>query len=43
MHIICDKSKLIEGMNIVMKEITGKTKMMNLECVDIEVKDKQIK
>ena len=38
MHIICDKSKLIEGMNIVMKAILGKTTMMILECVVIEVK-----
>ena len=42
MHIICDKSKLIEGMNIVMKAIPGKTTMMILECVVIEV-DNQIK
>ena len=42
MHIICDKSKLIEGMNIVMKAIPGKTTMMILECVVIEVKDNQI-
>ena len=43
MHIICDKSKLIEGMNIVLKAIPGKTTMMILECVVIEVKDNQIK
>ncbi len=43
MHIICDKSKLIEGINIVMKAIPGKTTMMILECVVIEVKDNQIK
>lgn len=43
MHIICDKSKLIEGMNIVMKAIPGKTTMMILECVVIEVKGNQIK
>ena len=43
MHIICDKSKLIEGMNIVMKALPGKTTMMILECVVIEVKDNQIK
>lgn len=43
MHIICDKSKLIEGMNFVMKAIPGKTTMMILECVVIEVKDNQIK
>lgn len=43
MHIICDKSKLIEGMNTVMKAIPGKTTMMILECVVIEVKDNQIK
>lgn len=43
MHIICDKSKLIEGMNIVMKAIPGKTTMMILECVVIKAKDNQIK
>ena len=43
MHIICDKSKLIEGLYIVMKAIPGKTTMMILECVVIEVKDNQIK
>ena len=43
MHIICDKSKLFEGMNIVMKAIPGKTTMMILECVVIEAKDNQIK
>lgn len=43
MHIICDKSKLIEGMNIVMEAIPGKTTMMILECVVIEAKDNQIK
>lgn len=43
MHIICDKSKLIEEMNIVIKAIPGKTTMMILECVVIEVKDNQIK
>lgn len=43
MNITCDKAKLIEGMNIVMKAIPGKTTMPILECVVIEVKDSQIK
>lgn len=43
MNIICDKSKLIDGMNIVMKAIPGKTTMPILECVVIEVKNNCIK
>lgn len=43
MNIICEKTKLIEGMNIVMKAIPGKTTMAILECVVIDVKDDQIK
>ncbi|MCH5267546.1 MAG: DNA polymerase III subunit beta [Lachnospiraceae bacterium] len=43
MNIVCDKAKVIEGMNIVMKAIPGKTTMAILECVVIEAKDNQIK
>ena len=44
MHIICDKSKLIEGMNIVMKAIPGKTTMMIFYNYTFQkVKDNQIK
>lgn len=43
MNIICEKSKLIEGMNIVMKAIPGKTTMPILECVVIDAKDNEIK
>lgn len=43
MNIICDKSNLIEGMNIVMKAIPGKTTMEILECVVIDVKEERIK
>lgn len=43
MNIICDKSNLIEGMNIVMKAIPGKTTMEILECVVIDVKEECIK
>lgn len=43
MKIICDKSNLIEGMNIVMKAIPAKTTMEILECVVVDVQDGQIK
>ncbi|MDO4166854.1 MAG: DNA polymerase III subunit beta [Eubacteriales bacterium] len=43
MNIICDKSNLIEGMNIVMKAIPSKTTMEILECVVIDVKEECIK
>ena len=43
MNIICDKSNLIEGINIVMKAIPSKTTMEILECVVIEVKEDRIK
>ncbi len=43
MKIICDKPKLIEGMNIVMKAVPGKTTMEILECVVIDVHDDCIK
>lgn len=43
MNIVCDKSNLIEGINIVMKAIPSKTTMEILECVVIEVKEDRIK
>lgn len=43
MNIICEKTKLIEGMNIAMKAIPGKTTMAILECVVIEAANNQIK
>lgn len=43
MNIVCDKSTLIEGMNIVMKAIPGKTTMEILECVVLDVKEERIK
>lgn len=43
MNIICDKSKLIEGINIVLKAIPSKSTMAILECLVIEVKEGYIK
>ncbi len=43
MNIICDKSKLLEGTNIVLKAIPGKSTMAILECIVIEVRDHTIK
>lgn len=43
MNIICDKSKLLEGINIVMKAIPGKSTMAILECIVIDVKENMIK
>lgn len=43
MNIICDKSKLIEGINIVLKAIPSKSTMTILECLVIEVKEGYIK
>ena len=43
MNIICDKSKLIEGINIALKAIPGKSTMAILECLVLEVKDNIIK
>ena len=36
MNIICDKSKLLDGINIVLKAIPGKSTMAILECLVIE-------
>lgn len=43
MNIICDKSKLLEGINIALKAIPGKSTMAILECMIIEAKENQIK
>ena len=42
MNIICDKVKLLEGINIVMKAISGKSTMAILECIVVEVRDNTI-
>lgn len=39
MNIICDKSKLLEGINISLNAIPGKSTMAILECMVIEAKD----
>lgn len=43
MNIICDKSKLLEGINIALKAIPGKSTMEILECLVLEVADGSIK
>lgn len=43
MNIICDKSKLVEGINIVLKAIPSKSTMAILECMVIEAKSNTIK
>lgn len=43
MNIICDKSKLLEGINIALKAISGKSTMAILECMVLEVKEQIIK
>lgn len=43
MNIICEKSKLLEGINIALKAIPGKSTMAILECLVIEVSDNMIK
>lgn len=43
MNIICDKSKLLEGINIALKAISGKSTMTILECMVLEVKEQIIK
>ena len=42
MNILCDKSKLIEGVNIILKAISGKSTMPILEFIVIDVKENQI-
>lgn len=43
MNIVCEKSKLLEGINIALKAISGKSTMAILECMVIEVRDETIK
>ena len=43
MNIVCDKSKLLEGINIALKAISGKSTMAILDCLVIEVRDSMIK
>ena len=43
MNIICDKKGLLEGINIALKAIPGKSTMAILECMVIEVKDDVIR
>ena len=43
MNIICDKNKLLEGINIVLKAIPGKSTMAILECLVIEAENNIIK
>ena len=43
MDIICDKSKLLDGINIVLKAIPGKSTMAILECLVIEAENNIIK
>jgi len=43
MNIICNKSKLLEGINIALKAISGKSTMAILDCLVLEVKNNTIK
>lgn len=43
MTITCEKSKLLEGINIVLKAVPNKSTMEILDCVVIEVKNNVIK
>ena len=43
MNIICNKQKLLDGINIALKAIPGKSTMVILECMVIEVKEGKIK
>lgn len=43
MNIVCEKSKLLEGINIALKAISGKSTMAILECMVIEARDEIIK
>lgn len=43
MNIICNKSKLLEGINIALKAISGKSTMAILDCLVLEVKGNTIK
>ena len=43
MNIICEKPKLLEGINIALKAISGKSTMPILDCIVLEVKNDTIK
>ena len=43
MNIVCEKSKLLEGINIALKAISGKSTMAILECMVIEARDDKVK
>ena len=43
MKIICSKSDLLKGVNIVMKAVPSKTTMTILECILIDASAGQIK
>lgn len=43
MNIVCDKSKMLEGINIALKAIPAKSTMVILECMVIEAKEGTIK
>ena len=43
LNITCNKNKLLDAINIVLKAISGKYTMDILDCIVIEAKDGQIK
>lgn len=43
MKIICQKSDLVNSVNIVLKAVSGKSTMPILECIVIEAKEERIK
>ena len=43
LNITCNKNKLLDAINIVLKAISGKSTMDILDCIVIEAKDGQIK
>lgn len=43
MNIVCEKLKLLEGINIALKAISGKSTMAILDCLVLEVKNDTIK
>ena len=43
MKIVCQKSELLNGVNIALKAIPAKTTMPILECIVIEASDTGIK
>ena len=43
MNIICNKSKLIEGINIALKAVPTKSTMAILECIVLEAGEGKIR